>query len=70
MQYETNKKIIYTLSKYPEFGTYCETDPNTFFFPFAPKDKTRYTDNYLISDYLYLKKETFYLMSNDPKKSK
>ncbi len=67
---ENNKKQIYTLSKYAEFGTFCETDPNTYFFPFAPKDKTRYTDNYIISDNIFLRKDTFYLMLNDHNKSK
>ncbi len=70
MQDNNTRKIKHTLSKYPEFGTFCETDPTTFFFPFAPKDKTCFTDNYIISDALFLKKDTFYLMLNDNKKSK
>ncbi len=63
-------KFSYKLSKYPEFGTYCKTDPDTFFFPFSPINKTQFTENFIVSDSLFLKKDTFYLIMNNPKKGK
>jgi RNA-dependent RNA polymerase len=45
-----SSKLTYNLSKYIEFGTFCTTKTDTFFYPFAPIDKAEFVDNKLIVD--------------------
>src|SRR5689334_10518860 len=57
-----NSKTTYALSKYIEFGTFCTTKTETFFYPFAPSDKTEFIDNKLVIENNVFKKENFSLI--------
>jgi RNA-dependent RNA polymerase len=57
-----NSKTIYNLAKYIEFGTFCKTKTETYFYPFAPADKTDYIDNKLVIENNIARKENFSLL--------
>jgi RNA-dependent RNA polymerase len=57
-----DNKTIYNIAKYIEFGTFCTTKTDTYFFPFAPVDRTEFIENKLVIENNLYRKENFSIL--------